>query len=214
MSPNKPMSVLIADDHAIVRSGLSATIGQDSRFRIIGAAADGREAIGLFLSLKPDVVLMDISMPRVNGVEATEQIRAMNSSARIIILTSYDSEEDVCRALRAGARGYLLKDSRADQLAECLLAVGSGGKFLPPHIAAKLAEHMDFASLSKREQDVLELIYVGQSNKRIARSAGISEGTVKFHVNNILSKLRVSSRTEAVTVALKRGLVRMNSSYL
>jgi DNA-binding NarL/FixJ family response regulator len=205
MPSNKSISILIADDHTMVRSGLAATIGQDPGFRIVGAAANGLEAVELFQSLRPDVVLMDINMPHLSGVQATDQIRNIDPAARIIILTSYDDEEDICQGLRAGARGYLLKDSSADEIIECLLAVHSG--------RTKLAEHLDFTPLSNREKDILELISAGKSNKRIARSAGISEGTVKFHVNNILSKLRVSSRTEAVTVALKRGMVKMNSSY-
>jgi DNA-binding NarL/FixJ family response regulator len=213
MSSNKSISILIADDHTMVRSGLAATIGQDPRFRIVGAAANGRAALELFQSLLPDLVLMDINMPHLSGVQATEQIRNIDPAARIVILTSYDDEEDICQGLRAGARGYLLKDSSADEIIECLLAVHGGRKFIPQVIATKLAEHMDFTPLSNREKDILELISAGKSNKRIARSAGISEGTVKFHVNNILSKLRVSSRTEAVTVALKRGMVKMNSSY-
>jgi DNA-binding NarL/FixJ family response regulator len=212
MSSNKSIAVLIADDHAMVRSGLAATIDQDSRFRVVGAATNGLEAADLFHQLRPDLVLMDINMPHLNGVEATEKIRSVDAAARIVILTSYDNEDDIYQGLRAGARGYLLKDSSGDQIIECLLAVHSGRKFLPQVIATKLAERMDFTPLSHREKDILELLYAGKSNKRIARSAGISEGTVKFHVNNILSKLRVSCRTEAVTVALQRGLVKHHAS--
>jgi DNA-binding NarL/FixJ family response regulator len=213
MLTDRPISILIVDDHAMIRLGLATMIGQDPRFRLAGEAADGGEATGLFESLRPDIVLMDLHMPNVSGVEAIKQIRLIDPLARIVILSSFDSEEDIFRGLRAGAKAYLLKDSSSERIVECLLIVASGRKVVPPEIASKLADRMESATLSRRETEILELMSTGKSNKRIARAADITEGTVKFHVNNILSKLRATGRTEAVTVALKRGMVKMNGNY-
>jgi DNA-binding NarL/FixJ family response regulator len=156
---------------------------------------------------------MELHMPNMSGVEAIKQIRLIDPLARIVILSSFDSEEDIFRGLRAGAKAYLLKDSSSERIVECLLIVASGRKVVPPEIASKLADRMESATLSRRETEILELMSTGKSNKRIARAADITEGTVKFHVNNILSKLRATGRTEAVTVALKRGMVKMNGNY-
>jgi DNA-binding NarL/FixJ family response regulator len=213
MATNPAISILIVDDHPMIRCGLVASIGQDSRFRIAGTASDGQEAVDRFQSLAPDIVLMDMSMPRLDGVGAIEQIRRIDAGARILILTSFDNEEDVFRGLRAGVKGYMLKDAGVDQLINGLLTVFAGRKFVPQEIATKLADHMEFAALSRREREILELMSTGKSNKLIARVAEIREGTVKFHVNNILSKLGAAGRTEAVTLALKRGMVRIEGGY-
>ena len=148
-------------------------------------------------------------MPEMHGVEAIERIRRLDAGARIVILTTYQGEEDVYRGLRAGAIGYLLKDSGFEQLTVCIKTVAAGHKYLPPEVASKLAGRMETNKLSKRELDILRHLATGQSNKLIARNAGIEVGTVKFHVNNILSKLNAASRTEAATVAARRGLLNL-----
>jgi DNA-binding NarL/FixJ family response regulator len=209
MRTDAAISVLIADDHAMIRLGLAAMVGQDPRFRLVGTAADGHEATELFRSLIPDVVLMDMRMPRVSGLEAIERIRSIDPTARIVILSSFDGEEDIFSALRAGAKAYLLKDSGSKTIVDCLMAVAAGKKVVPPEVASKLADRMESATLSRRETEILDLMSTGKSNKGIARAAAITEGTVKFHVNNILAKLRVAGRTEAVTVAIRRGIVKL-----
>jgi DNA-binding NarL/FixJ family response regulator len=201
------ITLLIADDHPLILAGMASLIGAMPEFRLVAKASTGREAFDCYQQLRPDVVLMDLNMPEMNGVHAIEAIRAFDADARIVILTTYQGEEDVYRGLRAGAKAYLLKDAGLEQLAECIKAVAAGRKFLPPELAAKLADRLDVNRLSKRELEILAHLSAGQSNKMIARSAGIEVGTVKFHVNNILAKLNVSSRTQAATVAAQRGLL-------
>jgi DNA-binding NarL/FixJ family response regulator len=204
-----PISLLIADDHPLILAGLASLIKAIDEFTLLGQARNGREALDCYTRLRPDVVLIDLNMPEMNGVEAIEAIRALNPEAAIVILTTYQSEEDVYRGLRAGARGYLLKDSGFDQLIACIRTVAQGQKYLPAEVACKLAERIETNKLSKRELDILRHLATGLSNKMIARQAGIEVGTVKFHVNNILSKLNASSRTEAATVAARRGLLQL-----
>jgi two-component system NarL family response regulator len=201
------ISLLIADDHPLILAGMASLIGAMAEFRLVAQATTGREAFDYYQQFRPDVVLMDLNMPEMNGVHAIEAIRAFDPGANIVILTTYQGEEDVYRGLRAGAKAYLLKDAGLEQLADCIKAVAAGRKFLPPELAAKLADRLDANRLSKRELEILAHLSAGQSNKMIARSAGIEVGTVKFHVNNILTKLNVSSRTEAATVAAQRGLL-------
>jgi DNA-binding NarL/FixJ family response regulator len=203
------ISLLIADDHPLIRAGLASLVGAMAEFTLLAQAATGREALEHYRQFRPDVVLMDLNMPEMNGVHAIEAIREIDANANIVILTTYQGEEDVYRGLRAGAKAYLLKDAGFEQLADCIRAVASGRKFLPPELAAKLADRLDADRLSKRELEILAHLSAGQSNKMIARSAGIEVGTVKFHVNNILAKLNVSSRTEAATVAARRGLLEL-----
>ncbi|QJD93674.1 response regulator transcription factor [Duganella dendranthematis] len=202
-----PISILIADDHPLILAGLASLLATMPEFRVVAQATDGLEAVALYRQHRPDVVIMDLSMPRLNGVEAIEQIRAEDSSASIVILTTYQGDEDVFRGLRAGAKAYLLKDGDSRQLVDCLRAVASGQQFLPAEVASKLAERKATSQLSRRELDILAHLATGKSNKMIARSADIEVGTVKFHVNNILAKLNVASRTEAATVAARRGLL-------
>jgi two-component system NarL family response regulator len=202
-----PISILIADDHPLILAGLTSLLATMPEFRVVAQATDGLEAVALYRQHRPNVVIMDLSMPRLNGVEAIEQIRAEDSSASIVILTTYQGDEDVFRGLRAGAKAYLLKDGDSRQLVECLRAVASGQQFLPAEVASKLAERKATSQLSRRELDILAHLATGKSNKMIARSADIEVGTVKFHVNNILAKLNVASRTEAATVAARRGLL-------
>jgi two-component system NarL family response regulator len=202
------LSILIADDHPLMRMGLAHMIEQDSRFALAGEAQDGCEAVDLYMRLRPDIVLMDLHMPKKSGVQAIEAIRAFDRHALIVILTSFGGEEDIYSGLRAGAKAYMLKDASAQQVIDCILTVADGRKYLPPEVAAKLAERMDESELSGREREILALVALGKSNKQVARLASITEGTVKFHVNNILSKLGVASRTEAVAVAARRGIAR------
>lgn len=203
------ISILIADDHPLILAGLASLINAIPPFHLAGQAVNGRQALECYERLRPDVVLMDLNMPEMNGVEAIEQIRRLDADARIVILTTYQGDEDVYRGLRAGANGYLLKDSGFEQLTDCIKTVAGGRKYLPAEVSAKLAERMETGRLSKRELDILHHLASGKSNKLIARSAGIEVGTVKFHVNNILSKLNASSRTEAATLAARRGLLNL-----
>ena len=201
------ISILIADDHPLILAGLSALINSMAEFRLVAQAANGLQAVELYRQHRPDVVIMDLSMPEMHGVEAIGHIRGFDAQARIIILTTYQGDEDVYRGLRAGAMAYLLKDSGSEQLATCIKAVAVGQKFLPAEVAGKLAERAETTRLSRRELEILAHLATGKSNKMIARSAEIEVGTVKFHVNNILAKLNVASRTEAATVAARRGLL-------
>jgi DNA-binding NarL/FixJ family response regulator len=202
-----PISLLIADDHPLILAGLASLIASLPGLRLLGQAGTGSAAVALYRELRPDVVLMDLNMPEMHGVEAIEHICADDAQAKIVILTTYQGEDSVHRALRAGARGYLLKDSGFLQLTQCIGQVAAGRHYLPPELAAQQAGRIEANRLSKREHDILLHLSAGKSNKMIARSAGIEVGTVKFHVNNILTKLNVSSRTEAATVAARRGLL-------
>ncbi|WP_215406395.1 response regulator transcription factor [Janthinobacterium sp. JC611] len=202
-----PVSLLIADDHPLILAGLASLIASLPGLVLLGQAGTGRAAVELYRELRPDVVLMDLNMPEMHGVEAIERICAEDAQAKIVILTTYQGEDSVHRALRAGARGYLLKDSGFQQLTQCIGQVAAGRHYLPPELAAQQAGRIEANRLSKREHDILLHLSAGKSNKMIARSAGIEVGTVKFHVNNILTKLNVSSRTEAATVAARRGLL-------
>lgn len=202
-----PISILIADDHPLILAGLSALLGAMPAFRLVAQAGDGAAAVALYRQHRPDVAILDLNMPRMSGVEAIEQIRAFDPAASIVILTTYQGDQDVYRGLQAGAKAYLLKDGGPDQLLACLRTVAAGQQFLPAAVASKLAERKGTSQLSPRELEILAHLATGKSNKMIARSAAIEVGTVKFHVNNILAKLNVASRTEAATVAARRGLL-------
>jgi two-component system NarL family response regulator len=208
----KPVSVLLADDHALVRLGLVQLVERDPRYQVVAQACNGREAVEAYQRLRPGLVLMDLMMPEMGGIEATCQIRLIDPKARVIILTSSDGEGHVYRGLQAGACAYLLKDAPERQVGECLAAVAEGRRFLPPDIAAKLALRIEGNQLSPREQDILHHLSEGLCNKLIARASGISEGTVKCHIRNIFSKMGVSTRTEAVSEAMKRGLVDLHQN--
>lgn len=203
------INVLIADDHTIVREGLVAVISEQSDMRVVGQAASGKEAVQLALCMRPDIILMDLRMPEMNGIQAIQAIRDDWARARIIVLTTYDGDEDIYQALQAGASAYLLKDIPRAELFETIRAVHAGHKRIPPEVAAKLAERLSAPELTARELDVLRLIVDGQSNREIGNTLHITEGTVKFHVNNILSKLGVQDRTQVVTEALRRGIVHL-----
>ncbi len=204
-----PIHILIADDHAVVREGLAAMIARRSDMQVVAEAADGVQAVELSRAHRPDVILMDLRMPNLGGVDAIAQIRSDRPEARIIVLTTYDDDEDIYRALRAGAMAYLLKDTPRDELLDAIRAVYAGQKHIPPGVAAKLTERIFAPELTERELDVLNLIVAGKSNKEIGAALTISEGTVKVHISSILGKLGVSDRTQAVTAALQRGIVHL-----
>lgn len=209
MNPEPSIRILIADDHPVVRQGLVAMIGRKPGMIIVAEASNGREAIDLFRQHRPDVTLMDLRMPLIDGVEAIATLREDDRNARIIILTTYDTDEDIYRGLSAGAMAYILKGTSLDELIDTIRAVHAGQTRISSEVAAKLATRMSSPNLTSREMEVLRLIVAGQSNKEIGISLQISEGTVRAHVNNLLSKLGVSDRTQAATLALRRGLVRL-----
>ncbi|MGA8223023.1 MAG: response regulator transcription factor [Candidatus Acidiferrales bacterium] len=198
----------MADDHPIVREGLVASLNRVPDMSVVCEASTGKETVDLYVKYVPDVALVDLRMPRMDGVEAIEVICEQFASARIIILTTFEGDEDVYRGLRAGARAYLLKDTRLEDLVQCIRIVHDGKNYIPPAIGAKLAERMKVPELSTRELEVLRLMSGGKSNKEIAAALFVSEGTVKGHVNHILAKLGASGRTEAARIAMKRGIVR------
>jgi two-component system NarL family response regulator len=207
INPVTPIRILIADDHPVVREGLAAMIKRRTDMTVVAEANHGQEAVALFHQHQPDVVLMDLRMPEMDGVEAILTIREQTPEARVIVLTTYDTDEDIYRALRAGAKAYLLKDTPREELLDTIRAVSAGRTRVPSDVAAKLVERVSSEALTAREVDVLRLIVAGHSNREIATLLYISEGTVKTHVNHILMKLGVSDRTQAVTTALRRGLV-------
>jgi len=203
-----PIRILIAEDHTVVRDGLAALIDQQSDMQIVGEAGNGRDVVDLWREHRPDVTLMDLQMPEQDGVSAIYEIRAIHPSARIIVLTTYDGDEDIYRGMRAGAKSYLLKDIRREDLFQCIREVHAGRTFLPPAVAAKLAERLPAEELTSRELEVLRLLATGKANKLIGADLAITEVTVKSHVQSVFRKLNVLSRTEALAVATRRGLLR------
>jgi DNA-binding NarL/FixJ family response regulator len=204
---SEPIRLMVVDDHHIVRQGLVALLQTVPDMRVVAEAADGAQALEAFRKHQPDVVLMDLRMQGMNGVEAITRIRSEFSNARIVVLTTFDGDEDIYRALQAGARGYLLKGMDSDELLDAIRAVYAGKSRIPASVAERLAERMSGPALTDRETEVLRLIVGGNSNKEIATALFISEATVKTHVNNLLGKLGVSDRTQAATTALQRGIV-------
>jgi len=203
------ISVLIVDDHSVVREGLVSLIGRRADMTVIGEASNGSEAVDLWKKLRPNVTLLDLRMPELDGVGAIKQIREHHEGARILVLTTFDGDEDIYRAIQAGAKGYLLKDVPREALMDCIRRVHAGETCVPVHLAAKLAERVSGETLSAREIDVLKLMAQGKSNKEIGSALFISEGTVKSHVKAIFAKMNVISRTEAVATATRRGLIQL-----
>jgi DNA-binding NarL/FixJ family response regulator len=204
-----PIRILTVDDHALLRQGIAALVNGESDMKLVAEATDGQEAIDKFRLHRPDVTLMDLQMPTMNGIEAIIGIRSEFPNARIIVLTTYTGDVQVLRALKAGARGYLLKGHVRRELLDTIRAVHAGQKRIPPEVAAELAEHATDEGLTSREIDVLRLIAAGNANKEIAAQLSIAEDTVKSHVTNILAKLGANDRTHAVTLALKRGIIEL-----
>lgn len=204
---SEPIRILVVDDHAIVRKGLVALLNTIEGLSVVGEASDGEQAILAHRSYKPDVTLMDLRLPKIGGADAIARIRQENPAARIIVLTTFDGDEDIFRALQAGAKGYLLKGMDATELTEAIRAVYAGKSKIPSVVAEKLAGRMGGPSLTTRELEVLKRIVAGRSNKEIGGDLHISEATVKTHINSILGKLGVSDRTQAATTALQRGIV-------
>ena len=207
MDDMRPITVLIADDHPLILAGLAAVIATEPALTLAGQARDAAAAVEQFVRLRPDVLLIDLNMPAGGGLEAIRAIRALVPDARIVILTTYDGDEDIYRGMLAGASGYLLKQSGLDDVLHCVRQVAAGRRYLAPGLAEKLAGRVDANRLSRREMEILAHLAAGMSNKVIARTENIGVGTVKYHVNNILSKLNVSCRTEAACVAARRGLI-------
>ena len=212
-----PIRILLADDHPVVRDGLAAILGTQPDFAIVGQASTGAEAVQLAAQLHPDVILLDLEMPGMDGVEALRRIRAARAEAQVIVFTAFDADERILGAVQAGAKGYLLKGAPRDELFKAVRVVGEGGSLLQPVVASKLLQHISsrdqiiVETLTGREMEVLQWLAQGKSNKEIAAALVISERTVKFHVSSILGKLGASNRTEAVTIAAQRGLVRLSS---
>ncbi len=199
------------DDHPLLREGIAALVNSQPDMKLIAEAANGREAIEQFRMHRPDVTLMDLQMPELDGIDAMIAIRGEFPDARIVVLTTYKGDTDVLRALKGGARGYLLKNLLRKELLETIRAVHAGQKRIPPEVAAQLAEHADADELTSREIEVLRLIASGNANKAIGARLSISEETVKGHVKSILSKLDANDRTHAVTIGLKRGIIALSS---
>jgi two-component system NarL family response regulator len=201
--------VLVVDDHPLMREGIAAVIAGQDDMCLIGEASDGAEAVAAYATLHPDVVLMDLRMPGIDGIEAITAIRAASPRARIIVLTTYRGDVQATRALQAGAAGYLLKSSLRRELLDAIRDVHAGRRRVPAEIAAGIVENLSGESLSPRELDVLRSVAAGNANKRIGAELGISEETVKAHMKNILTKLDARDRTHAVTIAIRRGIIEL-----
>ena len=201
--------VLVVDDHALFRTGVANILNQEEDLRVVAEAANGAEGLRAFQEHQPDVTLLDLRMPVMEGVEAVRRIRERDPQAKVIILTTYDADEDIARALKAGAKAYVLKDISADDLIACIRDVLAGKTYLAPAAAAKLAEEVTRVQLTPRELSTLRLMADGKANKEIANELGISDRTVKTHLGHLFEKLGVTSRTEAVKIATRRGLVRL-----
>jgi DNA-binding NarL/FixJ family response regulator len=208
-SAPKPIRIALVDDHPLLRQGIAALLSDQPDLQLVGQASNGLEAIEQFRLHRPDVMLMDLQMPGMNGIDAMSAIRAEFPDARFVVLTTYTGDVQIVRALKAGARAYLLKSLLHRELLDTIRAVHAGQKRIPPEIAAELADHAADDALTPREIEVLRLIAAGNANKIVADQLSITEETVKAHVKNILSKLDANDRTHAVTIGLKRGIIEL-----
>jgi DNA-binding NarL/FixJ family response regulator len=204
-----PIRVLCADDHPLVRKGIASILANETDVVLVGEAGSGEEAVEQFRKLKPDVVLMDLRMPDMNGIEATRIIRAEAPETKIIALTSYDGDQDIYRAIEAGVRGYILKEMVHTEVLRAIRTVHSGKRLMPAEVAERLSEYFPQMALTPREVEVLRLVAKGMANKEIAHQLGTASGTIKMHIQNILAKLDASDRTHAVTIALERGILHL-----
>jgi DNA-binding NarL/FixJ family response regulator len=205
----RTIRILVADDHFVVRMGLIALVNTEDDLEVIGEASDGNQAVDLFEKLKPDLVLMDLRMPIKDGIDATTEIFSKHPHARVLMLTTYDGDTDIHRAIQSGAQGYVLKNATGVELIPAVRAVAAGQKWIPKEISARLASRKLFEELTPRELEVLQQTARGLANKEIGDALNITEHTVKDHLKHILGKLRVADRTEAVTVALQRGIIQL-----
>ena len=206
-----PIRLFIVDDHPVVRAGLSSMLCKHPGLKLIGAAASAEEALAVLERCPADVVLLDIRMPKMSGIEALHEMRKLKSPARVIILSSFEFEEEIYRAVQAGARGYLLKETSRDEMVAAIVAVHSGRQYFPPAIASRLSDRTSRSNLSPRELEILEMLSRGFTNKEIGRAFGISRYTVRNHINSINQKLEVCDRTEAASVAMKQGIISLSS---
>ena len=205
-----PIRVICADDHPLVRKGITSILANEPDIDLVGEASNGREAVELFRRLHPDVVLMDLRMPEMDGVDATRKIREEDPEARIISLTSYDGDQDIYRAIEAGVRGYILKEMVHTKVIDAIRTVHAGKRLMPNEVADRLNEYFPQVALTPREVEVLSYVAKGMANKEIAHQLGTAAGTIKMHVQNILAKLDASDRTHAVTIALERGILHLD----
>lgn len=210
-APVDSIRILIVDDHPVVRAGLASMLGTQAELQLIGSAPSGEDALRLIDGSQPDVVLLDLRMPGMSGVEMLLALKAAGKSVRVIILTNYETDEDIYRAVQAGAQGYLLKDTSLREMVEAIRAVHAGKRYIPRHIASRLAERMVRTDLTARELEILKLLSKGPTNKQIGHALGISDHTVRNHVLKIIEKLEVSDRTEAATTAIQRGLITVDN---
>jgi len=202
-----PITVLCVDDHPLVRKGIAAILATEADIQLVAEAGSGEEAVQAYRKHKPEVTLMDLRMPGMDGIEATKQIRQINPEAKILALTSYDGDQEIYRALEAGVRGYLLKEMVHTEIVRAIRVVHSGKRLMPPEVAERLSEHFPQVALTPREIEVLQHVAKGYGNKEIGIRLGTAAGTVKMHLQNILSKLGASDRTHAVTLAIRRGII-------
>ncbi len=204
------IKILIADDHPVIRTAIAGVIAREPNMEVVGEAVNGQTAVRLYRERQPDITLMDIAMPIMDGIEAIRKIRSEDAGARIIVLTNFDTDESVKQGVTAGAMGYLLKDSPPEELVETIRSVYAGEKYVPQHLLDKIESHKSIPNLSPREIGVLRLMMRGKSNRAIGLELGITESTVKSHVKNILIKMGVNDRTQAVTQAVQRGILSLD----
>jgi two-component system, NarL family, response regulator len=202
--------VMCVDDHPLVRKGIASILANEEDMELVAEAGNGAEAVDLFKQLRPDVILMDLRMPKLDGTEATKAIRREDPEAKIIALTSYDGDQDIYRALEAGVRGYILKEMVHTEVVRAIRTVVSGKRLMPPEVAERLSEYFPQVALTPREVEVLSFVARGMANKEIAHQLGTANGTIKMHVQNILEKLGASDRTHAVTIAIERGILHLD----